>query len=76
MKTLEKLNQLDNKALQEVKGGVIENDSPLVLYGSDINGKKECKCTGTGDNKNDAAKCTCSDTGCKKDFERSIRFLE
>lgn len=64
MKTIEKLNSLSNQELQNIRGGRISSPE-LTLYGSDTNTHKECTCTGSGDNKNEAAKCHCSDaSGC------------
>lgn len=67
MKAIEKLNALDNEMLQNIRGGILPPNKDFVFYGTDINTKKECRCDGTGDNKNNAAKCSCSDKGCKND---------
>lgn len=67
MKAIEKLNALDNEMLQNIREGFLPPNDDFVFYGTDVNSKKECNCTGTGDNRNNVAKCTCSDEGCKKD---------
>lgn len=64
MNAIKKLNALSNEELQGVRGGAFSQNG-LILYSSDNNNRKECNCTGPGDNNNDAAKCQCSDaSGC------------
>lgn len=64
MNAIKKLNALSDEMLQSVRGGVIPPND-LKLFSSDNNNRKECNCTGPGDNNNDAAKCQCSDaSGC------------
>lgn len=64
MNAIKKLNALSNEELQGVRGGAVSQNG-LNLYSSDNNNRKECNCTGPGDNNNDAAKCQCSDaSGC------------
>ena len=60
MKAIEKLNLLADEQLNQVKGGMESLDLP-TLYGIDRNSKKNCTCSGSGDNLNSATGCHCTD---------------
>ena len=66
MKRLKKLSLLSNEQLAKIKGGVVEDFGGISLMGDDINTQRKCRCTGLGNNDNQASECYCSDAGCSR----------
>ena len=65
-KRLKKLSLLSNEQLAKIKGGVVEDFGGISLLGDDINTQRKCRCTGLGNNDNQASECYCSDAGCSR----------
>jgi hypothetical protein len=62
-----KLEKLSNDQLGNIKGGEVydETDEGYSIESTDSNRKFACSCDGSGDNRNGAWFCTCTDKNCK-----------
>ena len=58
MKRLKKLSLLSNEQLAKIKGGDVS------LLRANLNDRRNCYCSGLGDNTNKANKCDCTNGPC------------
>ena len=64
MKRLKKLSLLSNEQLAKIKGGVVEHFGDVSLLRANLNDRRNCYCSGLGDNTNKANKCDCTNGPC------------
>lgn len=64
MKRLKKLSLLSNEQLAKIKGGVVEDFGDVSLLRANLNDRRNCYCSGLGDNTNKANKCDCTNGPC------------